>query len=148
MAEHQLSLEKGEIRLTSVQAHLQQCFYLLAQSRLNHCWTLFGITAHLVLALGIHRRSRIDPRALPGSRDSEAAYVDLEYRKRTFWCAYNLNAYLSAALGRPMTFHDDDVDQELPLGVDDDQLRPRASDRRLPAVLGPSITSATVAQIK
>lgn len=134
-------MEKGEIRLASVQARLQQCFYLLAQSRLNHCWTLFGITAHLVLALGIHRKSRVDPKTLHG-----IDYIDLECKKRTFWCAYNLNTYLSAALGRPMTFHDDDVDQELPLGVDDDQLRP--SSNPPPVVLGPSITSATVAQIK
>ncbi|KAL6407205.1 finger protein [Ilyonectria robusta] len=141
VAEHQLSMEKGQIRLANVQARLAQCFYLLAQSRLNHCWTLFGITAHLVLALGIHRKSRVDLES-----SSRVDYIDRECRKRTFWCAYNLNTYLSAALGRPMTFHDEWIDQELPLCVDDDQLR--LSPGPPPPVLGPSITSATVAQIK
>ncbi|KAH7131067.1 finger protein [Dactylonectria macrodidyma] len=141
VAEHQLSMEKGQIQLANVQARLAQCFYLLAQSRLNHCWTLFGITAHLALALGIHRKSRVDVET-----SNRVDHIELECRKRTFWCAYNLNTYLSAALGRPMTFHDEYIDQELPLCVDDEQLR--RSPTPQPAVFGPSITSATVAQIK
>ncbi|KAB2571371.1 putative transcriptional regulatory protein [Lasiodiplodia theobromae] len=115
-AEHQLSAEKGEIRLTSVQARLVQCFWLLGQSRINHCWSLFGTTAHLVLALGMHRKRRID---------SSVDYIDLECRKRTFWCAYNLDTYLSAALGRPRTFHDEDIDQEFPTCVNDSDLHVR-----------------------
>ncbi|GME55270.1 Transcription factor [Neofusicoccum parvum] len=59
-AEHQLSAEKGEIRLTSVQARLAQCFWLLGQSRINHCWSLFGTTAHLVLALAYHVQRCLD----------------------------------------------------------------------------------------
>ncbi|KAH7139790.1 finger protein [Dactylonectria estremocensis] len=114
-AEDQLSAEKGAIRLTSVQARLAQCFYLLSHSRLNHCWSLFGTTSHLMLALGIHRKSRVDV-------NGDIDHVDLECRKRTFWCAYNLDTYLSSALGRPRTFHDDDIDQELPLCVDDYRL--------------------------
>ena len=134
-------MEKGEIRLASVQARLAQCFYLLAQSRLNHCWSLFGITAHLVLALGLHRKSRVESTALTG-----ADLIDLECRKRTFWCAYSLNTYLSAALGRPMTFHNEDIDQDLPLCVDDEKLCPTSTYTALTP--GPSITSAAVAQIK
>lgn len=68
-----------------------------------------------MLALGIHRKSRVDS-------NGNADHIDLECRKRTFWCAYNLDTYLSAALGRPRTFHDEDIDQELPLCVDDHRL--------------------------
>lgn len=134
-------METGPIRLAHVQARLAQCFYLLAQSRLNHCWTLFGVTAHLAMALGIHRRAQVDPET-----SSRLDHIELECGKRTFWCAYNLNTYLSAALGRPMTFHDEDIDQELPLCVDDDQIHfgPTAP----PVVTGPSVLSATVAQAK
>ena len=103
-AEHQLSAEKGEIRLTSIQARLSQCFFLLSQSRINHCWSLFGTTAHLVLALGMNRRRRHESM-------NKGDLIDNECRKRTFWCAYNLDTYLSAALGRPRTFHDEDIDQ-------------------------------------
>lgn len=104
IADHQLSSETGEIRLTSVQARLCQCFYLLARSRVNHCWSLFGTTAHLILAIGIHRKRRVEASNGPD-------LVEIECRKRVFWCAYGLDNYLSAALGRPRTFHDDDIDQ-------------------------------------
>ena len=104
IADHQLSSETGEIRLTSVQARLCQCFYLLARSRVNHCWSLFGTTAHLILAIGIHRKRRAE---VANGTDM----VEIECRKRVFWCAYGLDNYLSAALGRPRTFHDDDIDQ-------------------------------------
>ncbi|KKY24426.1 putative finger protein [Diplodia seriata] len=117
-AERQLSAEKGEIRLTSVQARLAQCLWLLGQSRINHCWSLFGTTAHLVLALGMHRKRRMDSA-------HSVDYIDLECRKRTFWCAYNLDTYLSAALGRPRTFHDEDIDQEFPTCVNDSDLHLR-----------------------
>lgn len=134
-------MEKGAIRLTSVQARLAQCLYLLSHSRLNHCWSLFGTTAHLVLALGIHRKSRVDASSNPD-------YIDLECRKRTFWCAYNLDTYLSAALGRPRTFHDEDIDQELPLCVDDSRIG--IGQTAPPPSLGTtqSIMSGSVAHIR
>ncbi|KAJ5001169.1 hypothetical protein K4K48_001697 [Colletotrichum sp. SAR 10_66] len=93
------------------------------------------------MALGIHRKSRLEAKPT-----DLANHIDLECRKRTFWCAYNLNTYLSAALGRPMTFHDEDIDQELPLCIDDEQLRFGLSPK--PVVCGPSVTSGSVAQIR
>ncbi|KAF4119342.1 Fungal trans [Geosmithia morbida] len=133
-----LSIEKGETSLTTVQVMLAQCFYLLAQSRLNHCWTVFGTASHLMLALGMHRKSR---GSLRGA--SPVDCVEIECRKRTFWCAYTLNTYLSDILGRPMTFHDDDIDQDLPLDVDDSQIQPRQVVQ--PEIRGPSTMSASVA---
>lgn len=103
-AEHQLSKERGAVRLASVQARLLQCVYLLTQSRVNHCWSLFGTTAHLAFALGLNRGRRCDS---SGTVD----FVELESRRRLFWCAYSLDKYLSAALGRPRTFRDEDIDQ-------------------------------------
>ncbi|KAK7429404.1 hypothetical protein QQZ08_003996 [Neonectria magnoliae] len=114
-AENQLTKERGSIRLTSVQARLTQCYYLLTQSRINHCWSLFGTVSHLTLAIGLNRNRR--PDATGG-----LSVVEAECRRRTFWCAYTLDAYLSVALGRPRSFHDDDIDTELPACVDDDQL--------------------------
>ncbi|KAF2997011.1 hypothetical protein E8E14_004293 [Neopestalotiopsis sp. 37M] len=114
-AEQQLAKERGSIRLTSVQARLAQCFYLLGRSRINHCWSLFGTTAHLVLAIGLNRNRR-------GFAPAEIDRIGTECRRRTFWCAYCLDAYLSAALGRPRTFHEDDIDQELPSNIEDSDL--------------------------
>ncbi|KAK6387402.1 hypothetical protein LTS17_000670 [Exophiala oligosperma] len=114
-AEHQLAKERGSIRLTSIQARLTQCYYLLTQSRINHCWSLFGTTSHLALAIGLNRSRR--PDAASGFHQVEA-----ECRRRTFWCAYTLDTYLSVALGRPRSFHDEDIDTELPACVEDEEL--------------------------
>jgi hypothetical protein len=103
-AEHQLAKERGAVRLASVQARLLQCFYLLTQSRINHCWNLFGTLSHLALAIGLHRGRRCES-------SSTVDYVELESRRRLFWCAYSLDKYLAAALGRPRTFKDEDIDQ-------------------------------------
>ncbi|KAH7392262.1 fungal-specific transcription factor domain-containing protein [Phaeosphaeria sp. MPI-PUGE-AT-0046c] len=117
-AEHQLAKERGAVRLASVQARLLQCFYLLTQSRINHCWNLFGTLSHLALAIGLHRGRKCDP---SGTVD----YVELESRRRLFWCAYSLDKYLAAALGRPRTFKDEDIDQELPTICNDNDLHPQ-----------------------
>ncbi|XRM47112.1 hypothetical protein ABZX51_010113 [Aspergillus tubingensis] len=111
-SEQQLSAETGPVRITSVQARLAQCFYLLSQSRINHCWSLFGTTARLAMTIGLHRARRREYGA-------KVDHIEAECRKRVFWCAYSLDNYLSAALGRPRIFHDDDIDQEFPTVADD-----------------------------
>jgi hypothetical protein len=111
-ADYQLSKERGAVSLTSVQARLYQCFWLLSRSRVNHCWGLFGTVARLALALGLHRRQS-------GRHDSCANCTDQDCRRRTFWSAYCLDTHLSLTLGRPRIFHDEDIDQELPSGSDD-----------------------------
>ncbi|KAL4888505.1 fungal-specific transcription factor domain-containing protein [Aspergillus ambiguus] len=114
-AEHQLAKEKGSIRLTSVQARLTQCYYLLTQSRINHCWSLFGTVSRLALAIGLNTDRCHDA---PGG----ISLIEVECRRRTFWCAYTLDVYLSAALGRPRSFHDEDINTELPACVEDRDL--------------------------
>ncbi|KAL4900889.1 hypothetical protein BDW74DRAFT_170466 [Aspergillus multicolor] len=116
-AEHQLAQEKGSIRLTSVQARLTQCYYLLSQSRINHCWSLFGTVSHLALAIGLNRNRKAD-----SGSSGWMGVIEAECRQRTFWCAYTLDTYLSAALGRPRSFHDEDIDTEFPACVEDHQL--------------------------
>ncbi|CAI6015568.1 unnamed protein product, partial [Clonostachys chloroleuca] len=119
-SEHHLRQESGGIRLTSIQARLVLCFLLLAQSRVNSAWSLFGTVANLVLAIGLHRRKK---REGNGGTD----LIEHECRKRAFWSAYILDNYLSAGLGRPRSFHEEDLDQyvkELPLCVDDWQVTP------------------------
>lgn len=68
-----------------------------------------------MLATGLNRNKRPDP----GSGSSQ---IESECRRRTFWCAYTLDAYLSVVLGRPRLFHDDDIDTELPSTIEDEEL--------------------------
>ncbi|KAI1273461.1 transcriptional regulatory protein GAL4 [Xylaria sp. FL0933] len=142
-AEHQLTKERGPIRLTSVQARLTQCYYLLTQSRINHCWSLFGTVSHLILALGLNRTTRHE------KANDETSLVEVECRRRTFWCAYTLDVFLSVALGRPRTFHDDDINAELPACLDDDELaKPRVmTSRTLPSQMFASLAHIKLARI-
>ncbi|KAH8680559.1 fungal-specific transcription factor domain-containing protein [Xylariales sp. PMI_506] len=114
-ADYQLCKERGTISLASIQARLYQCFWLLARSRMNHCWGLFGTAARLALALGLHRKRSSRP-------DSSFLPIDLDCRQRAFWSAYCLDTHLSLTLGRPRIFHDEDIDQDLPSGVEDSVL--------------------------
>lgn len=82
--------------------------------------------ARLAVAIGLHRNRHSDAFA----NDQ----VQAECRRRTFWSAYSLDNYLSAALGRPRTFHDDDIDQQLPLALDDHMIH---SSMHLEASLAP-----------
>lgn len=115
-AERKLANETGPVRLESVQARLAQCLYLLGSSRINQAWYIFGTTTQLIIALGLHRQRYSQLFA------STSGMIELECRKRVFWCAYTLDTYLSIILGRPRTFRDEDVDQQLPQRLNDNDL--------------------------
>ncbi|GAB7366421.1 hypothetical protein MBLNU230_g8218t1 [Neophaeotheca triangularis] len=137
-AEQQLQKESGPIRLASIQSRLTQCFYLLTQSRINHCWSLFGTVSHLALATGLNRSRRSDSQ-------SGVNHIEVECRRRSFWCAYTLDVYLSIVLGRPQLFHDADIDTELPTCIEDKELTENHAGP--PAYVGgPSIMLAVLAQ--
>ncbi|KAJ9365471.1 transcriptional regulator family: Fungal Specific TF [Paecilomyces variotii] len=110
--------ETGKPRLETIQARLGQCLYLLSSSRANECWYRFGTTLQLVTALGLHRR-----RPAKLLKDGKA-YLENELRKRTFWSAYILDKYLSVTFGRPRLLHDEDIDQDLPDEVNDEDMLP------------------------
>lgn len=122
--------------MTSVQARLTQCYYLLTQSRVNHCWRTFGTASQLALATGLNRSSR-----------SGISGAEHECRRRTFWCAYTLDVHLSVVLGRPQLFHDDDIDIELPTDVEDENIG-EGEDRQTVASTGLSTMLAPLAHIK
>ncbi|KAL2795136.1 transcription factor domain-containing protein [Aspergillus keveii] len=143
-ANQQLSREGGPVRLASIQARLCQCLWLLSQSRINHCWSLFGTVSRLIFALGLHRYRH--------ACTSTMTQVEIECRRRTFWSAYSLDNYLSTALGRPRTFNDKDIDQQFPSCVDDQDIPPGTdpltfpADRGLSTMFGP-ISYAKLSQI-
>ncbi|KAJ5584330.1 uncharacterized protein N7459_004130 [Penicillium hispanicum] len=110
------SLESGPPRLETIQARLIQCLYLLSSSRANECWYSFGTALQVVTALGLHRKW---PAKL--SRNG-CSYLELELRKRIFWSVYTLDKYLSIMFGRPRLLHDEDIDQEFPDEMNDEDL--------------------------
>ncbi|OQE16463.1 hypothetical protein PENSTE_c024G10406 [Penicillium steckii] len=110
------SLESGPPRLETIQARLIQCLYLLSSSRANECWYSFGTALQVVTALGLHRKFPAKPLKKGGS------HLEFELRKRIFWSVYVLDKYLSIMFGRPRLLHDEDIDQELPDEMNDDDL--------------------------
>ncbi|KAJ6127264.1 hypothetical protein N7523_002876 [Penicillium sp. IBT 18751x] len=118
------SLESGPPRLETIQARLIQCLYLLSSSRANECWYSFGTALQIVTALGLHRKCPVKP------SKKVCTYFELELRKRIFWSVYTLDKYLSIMFGRPRLLHDEDIDQELPDEMNDEDLLEEDPSRR------------------
>jgi hypothetical protein len=112
-AKTMLDQEPGPATLASVQARLAMCLYLLSTFRINECRFCFSFASEILKSLGLHRKT---------STPLKTDLIDSESRKRTFWCAYVLDGYLSVMLGRPRLQRDEDVDQPLPQNLDDQDM--------------------------
>lgn len=114
--------EIGFPRLESAQARLIQVLYLLQTSRMNKGWYTFGNAFHITLSLGMHRR-RDHKRDYPFTNRRQN-YITSECYKRTFWMAYIIDRYLSVVFGRPRLYQDEDIDQDFPDSVNDEDIAP------------------------
>jgi hypothetical protein len=109
--------ERGLPRLESAQSRLIQVLYLLMSSRFNQAWYTFGHALQIISALGLHRKNA--RRCTPlESHD----YIQEQCKRRTFWVAYTLDKYLGVVFGRPRHYHDDDIDQDFPDSVNDENM--------------------------
>ncbi|KAJ5272677.1 hypothetical protein N7478_007802 [Penicillium angulare] len=120
---------------TSIVLMLFACLYLLSSSRANECWYSFGTALQVVTALGLHRKWPAK------SSKNRCSYLELELRKRIFWSVYTLDKYLSIMFGRPRLLHDEDIDQELPDEMNDEDLLEEDKSRRTGSTDGMMIAS-------
>ena len=97
--------------LTSLQTVLFMILFLQSSSRLSTCYSHIGIVLRCSIRMGLHR-------SIAGNFNP----IEQEIRKRIFWVVRKMDIYVAALLGLPMYLHDDDVDQELPLEIDDEFL--------------------------
>ncbi|KAG9781159.1 hypothetical protein KCU88_g3547, partial [Aureobasidium melanogenum] len=118
-----LNQEPGPATVVSVQARLAMCLYLLSTFRINECRFTFSLACTILTSIGLHRQS---------SATHKLDLVTLESRKRTFWCAYVLDDYLSVMLGRPRILRDEDIDQLYPRNIDDQDLLSAEAPEELP----------------
>ncbi|KAM5350739.1 hypothetical protein ACJ41O_007244 [Fusarium nematophilum] len=109
--------ETGFPKLESAQARIVHVLYLLTTSRFNRGWYTFGNALQLISALGLHRRANSKRR-----RISPTDYIHTQCGIRTFWTAYVLDNYLGVVFGRPRHFHDEDIDQDFPDRVNDEEM--------------------------
>ena len=110
--------ETGIPRLESAQSRLVQVLYLLMSCRFNQAWYTFGHTLQITSALGLYRRDDRTRHPTCYRRD----YIEEQCRKRTFWVTYTLDKYLGVIFGRPRHYHDDDIDQDFPDSVNDEDM--------------------------
>lgn len=88
-------------------------YHLRSESR-NGLWHLTGLAMRTVTDIGLHREA--------STRNLHP--LETQLRRRLFWSVYALESILAGALGRPISLSDCDIDQPLPLSVNDsDRMR-------------------------
>lgn len=97
--------------ITALQVVLFMILFLQASANLSTCYSYIGIALRSALRMGLHRN-------LKGNFNP----IELETRKRVFWIIRKMDTYVSAMLGFPMMLSADDIDQELPMEIDDEYL--------------------------
>ncbi len=121
--------------LTSIQAVVFMIMFLQSSARLSTCYSLIGIALRSSIRMGLHRSVLVNFNP-----------IEREVRKRVFWVIVKMDVYVSALLGLPITLHEDDVDQELPLEVNDEFI---TNEIILPMPDGQfSLIAATNAQVR
>ncbi|KAJ5747037.1 uncharacterized protein N7511_008733 [Penicillium nucicola] len=114
-ADYLLLHEMGAPSLPSVQARFLMVLYLLSSSRAHKAWFTFGTTVQLMMALGYHSKR---PRLGTDQED----LIQKECQRRVLWCSYTLDKYLSVILGRPRLWQDEDLEEDLPDRINDQDL--------------------------
>jgi hypothetical protein len=101
-------------------------YHLRSESR-NGLWHLTGLAMRTVTDIGLHREA--STRNLPP--------LETQLRRRLFWSVYALESILAGALGRPISLSDCDIDQPLPLSVNDSDRMQGVTTSDLPGSLTP-----------
>ena len=95
--------------LISLQTVIFMIIFLQSTAKLSTCYAHIGIALRTCCRLGLHRAVNAD-----------FDVIEQEERKRIFWLVRKFDAYVGAMLGLPQMLCEDDIDQELPVEVDDD----------------------------
>ncbi|ESZ92990.1 hypothetical protein SBOR_6611 [Sclerotinia borealis F-4128] len=101
--------------MMSLQTIIFMVLFLQATSNLSICYSYIGVALRAALRMGLHRN-------LSGNFNP----IERETRKRVFWIVRKLDTYVSAILGFPIMLSSDDIDQELPIEVDDEYITKEA----------------------
>jgi hypothetical protein len=91
-------------------------YHLRSESR-NGLWHLTGLAMRTVTDMGLHRKA-----STQSLRPFEA-----QLQRRLFWSIYALESIFASTFGRPISLSDCDIDQPLPLAIDDDDRLCQAS---------------------
>lgn len=103
------------------------CAHLRNFPKPGASWVLTSTTLDLAVELGLYRSVKSRP-----PTDRTLNPLEVEMRKRTFWCILAIHVTLSGKLGRPVQIRMDDLDIEIPEPVDDDLLSEAGLDTSRP----------------
>lgn len=78
---------------------------------MSTCYTYLGIALRSAIQMGLHRRVT-----------AVHTPIERQTRCRLFWVLRKMDIYVSTLLGLPCGIADDDIDQEMPLEIDDEYL--------------------------
>lgn len=105
-------LDIAECRdIVSLQAIIFMILFLQSSSNLSTCYSYIGVALRSAVRMGMHRN-------LFGNFD----LIERETRRRVFWVIRKMDTYVGALLGFPKMLSDEDIDQELPIEVDDEYI--------------------------
>jgi Fungal specific transcription factor domain len=97
--------------IISLQAILFMILFLQSSSNLSTCYSYIGVALRSAVRMGMHRN-------LTGNFNP----IERETRRRVFWIIRKMDTYVAALLGFPKMLSEDDIDQELPIEVDDEYI--------------------------
>ncbi|KAL1297122.1 hypothetical protein AAFC00_004700 [Neodothiora populina] len=100
--------------LISIQAVIYMILFLQSSAKLSQCYAYVGVALRSALRMGLHRSHRSFCRNFNP--------IEAEVRKRVFWTIRKMDIYIGAMLGLPQTLSDEDIDQDLPVEVDDEYI--------------------------
>lgn len=96
----------------AIQTIMMLILFLQCSARLSTCYSYIGVALRSALREGLHRK--LDhPNFNP---------IELEIRKRIFWTIYKMDIYVNTMLGLPRSISLDDIDQDLPRELDDENI--------------------------
>ena len=101
------SLESGNITL--VQTLTLMSNYLQKRNKPNSGYNYLGLALHMAMGLGLHKEFN----------DWEVSPLNMEIRRRVWWCMFVFNIGAAITFGRPLAWPNKNVDVALPLNVSD-----------------------------
>ncbi|KAH6695013.1 fungal-specific transcription factor domain-containing protein [Plectosphaerella plurivora] len=102
--------------LEGIQGLLCYAMYSLRSQSGPSLWKLSGLALRQCTELGYHRKVKMH--ILTKDRD----VLQMELRKRTFWCAQGIDCAYAMRLGRPLGIQLAEVDAELPIDINDEAI--------------------------
>lgn len=97
--------------ILALQTVVFMTLFLHSSASMPTCHSYISAAMAASLQMGLHR-----------SQPAEMDSVERETRKRLFWTIRTLETYIIAILGLPRTISDDDINQEMPLEIDDEYI--------------------------